>query len=112
MNITYEEFENNLKDVVLTMELCDDLYHLADKYNKLHSGGYEFSFPSLADNIIKLLAIMTGDEQEWIYYWVYDLNCGKDSDKYRVTDKNGNIIPLTSIQNLWNLLVEQAEDNN
>ena len=71
-----------------------------------------FPFPSLADNIIRLLAIMTGDEQEWIYYWVYDLNCGKDSDKYRVTDKNGNIIPLTSIQDLWNLLVEQAEDNN
>lgn len=112
LNISFEDFEKNLKDVMLTLEMTDELYELAGKYSRLRNGDYDISFPSLIDNMISLLSMLTNDEEKWIEYWVYELGCGKRAENYDITDKDGNSIPLSSIEDLWNLLNESESAND
>lgn len=111
MQITFEQFERHLKDVMLTMEMTNELYDLTEKYSRLRRGDFDISFPSLIDNMIGLLATLTNDPDEWIEYWVYTLECGKRAEEYNITDENNNPIPLSSIEDLWNLLVSQENNS-
>lgn len=110
MKITFEQFEKHLKDIAATLELQENILLLSRDYNKTHMDEFQLWFPSLVDNVIKLLSSLTNDTGEWIEYWVYELECGKKAEKYNITDENDIPIPLSSIEDLWNLLIFQ--ENN
>lgn len=61
--------------------------------------------PSLETEVISLLKTITGDKDDWIGYWVYELNCGKEWHPGMITEKDGTDIPLKTVEDLWNLLV-------
>jgi len=44
------------------------------------------------------------DKSEWISYWLYELDCGKEAEKLKVTDKNGKTIPMKTISNLYDCI--------
>ena len=111
MRIKYEQFNKHLKDITMTMKLQDDLLSLSDEYNKTRIDEFKIWFPSLIDNVIELLANLTNDLDEWIPYWVYELDCGKKAEQSIIKDRDGNTVPLSSIEDLWNLLASQ-EDNS
>lgn len=112
MQITFKDFEKHLKDVTTIMKLQDDISSLSYDYNKMKCDEFQLWFPSLIDNVISLLANLTNDTEEWIEYWVYELGCGERADNYDITDKDGNPIPLSSIEDLWNLLNESESAND
>ena len=110
MQITYEEFERHLKDVISITELSNALYELGRKYYRENrAGDFSLEFPDLAYNVVELLEKLTNDKYEWIDYWVCELECGTKAEEYGVKDEAGNPIPLKSISDLWNLLVAENE---
>lgn len=52
--------------------------------------------------IVKCLEFAMQDKNNWISYWLYDCDCGKNNLK--VTNKHGKRIPLKTISNLYNLI--------
>ena len=60
----------------------------------------------IIDTMIKLLQELTNDENEWINYFIWELEFG---DKYKdgcVKIDNENI-PLRTSEDLWNLIVNK-----
>lgn len=55
--------------------------------------------------LIDLLMQLTNDtENKWIEYFIYELDFGKDNWRLQVYGENKNEIPLTTIEDLWNIL--------
>ena len=58
--------------------------------------------------LIKVLTeIMHDQENEWISYYCYEKDYGRD-DKLEVFDKDKNQIPLKTAEDLYNLLVSET----
>ena len=57
-----------------------------------------------------IIQSMDDTENDWIAYYVYELNWGKENDRLKVYKKDGvTEIPLTTIEDLWNILVTEKE---
>lgn len=69
----------------------------------------EFGEPA-CEKIIELLEFIFNDKDNWISYWVYDLDYGS-STTLSATREDGSKIPLSTIEDLYNLLVENYNDN-
>lgn len=63
------------------------------------------------DAIIDLLALHFEDESEWISYWIYELNFGKDYHDGAVT-MDDEIVKMATVEDLYNVLKENKEKNN
>jgi len=100
---------NKEKFIELVTELCalrkaEDNLNIAFKvfepdFNYVCFGRYE----SL---IVKSIKIAVGDEYDYLSYWLYDLDLGRNAKKGSVTDKNGKSIPIKTISNLYDLIVK------
>lgn len=51
------------------------------------------------------------DNGEWISYWVYELNYGREWSEGCVQDKNGNDIPLGTAEQLYEFLLAELVGN-
>jgi len=55
--------------------------------------------------LMKLLETIYDDsETKWIDYFLWELDFGKENDRLKVYDKNKKEIPLTTIDDLYNML--------
>lgn len=106
LDITYEEFKRHLECVVRNMRFQDDIISLVSAYNRGSHDECELMLPMLVDNVVDLLSLATHDEDDWISYWVFDLDCGKEYQDGCVTDADSSIIKLETIDDLWNVLVK------
>lgn len=102
--ITFEEFENHIQNIVQLIDFENNLQSLIHSYRKNDEEMIEISFPTLMTNIIELLAILTQDTNDWISYWIFELECGNKYKDGCVKDKNNNDIPLKTIKDLWDIL--------
>lgn len=102
--ITFEEFENHIKSIERLINFENGLRCLIHSYKKNNEEIIELSFPTLITNTIQLLAILTQDVNDWIGYWVFDLECGTKYKDGCVKDVNNNDIPLKTIKDLWDIL--------
>ena len=57
-------------------------------------------------NYLKLLKTIMEDESDWISYFAYDLEWGKEYHSGDITDENGNNISLQTAEDLYDLLTE------
>lgn len=104
MMITYEEFEKlmeTFKNICSKEEALDDALH---NMSPDFGGFYQ---EDVHDIILKMLEILVNDNDQWISYYIYELNWGNDWKKGTVTDKNGNDIPLKTYGDLYALLEEE-----
>lgn len=63
----------------------------------------------LTNQLIEILKIaMTDTENDWIGYWIYELDYGKEYTEGCVTD-NGVNIPLRTASDLWDMLIKNKE---
>lgn len=108
MNIQYEIFKKHMKDIERIIRFEDKLWDVCAEAFK-QSLDCELTFPTLVDNVIDLLGRMTNDNGEWISYWVYELDCGKEYCDGKVVDSDGSIIKLETVDDLWNLLKKNEE---
>lgn len=53
--------------------------------------------------MIDLLAHLTGDDNEWIEYFIYELEWGKRDGEVKINNKK---VPFETIEDLWNVLNE------
>jgi len=54
--------------------------------------------------LITLLKLSFKDDSDWIDYFIYDLDFGRDYKEGCVMSKDKKPIPLVTIDDLWNLL--------
>ena len=64
--------------------------------------------PKDSELVLDILRTVMGDDEDWISYWMYELDCGREWKPYMVT-KNGEDIPLRTMEDLWNLLNKEEE---
>jgi len=63
-------------------------------------------FASSNDTIVKLLEFIFQDESEWIQYWLWELDFGKEATRLGAFDANNEPIPLSTVNDLYNLLLK------
>lgn len=88
------------------MRFQDDIISLVSAYNRESRDECELMLPMLVDNVVDLLTLATHDEDDWISYWLFELNCGKEYHDGCVTDADESIIKLATIEDLWNILIK------
>lgn len=105
--ITFEEFNYYMTAIKDEDELQDKLTEAISEYNRKQNMCMSLVMPSQDYVIVDLLAKIFDDQNEWISYWVYKLDCGRKYEDGTVTDKDGGIIKLKTIGDLWNLLISE-----
>lgn len=105
LDITYEKFEKHLEAIVRNMQFQEGLIDLFIAYNRDTGDACELMLPMMVDNVIDLLTIATRDDDGWISYWLFDLECGKAYKDGMITHADGSIIKLQTISDLWALLI-------
>ena len=107
--ITKQEFTEVIKELV-SIKKAEDNLNLAFKafepdFNYICFGRYETL-------VIKSMELAMNDQYNYISYWIYDLNCGKDSKKGKITDKDGKDIPMKTISHLYDIIEDSNINNN
>lgn len=85
----------------------DEMNQLFDKYN---ADGNIYP-PMCTATVIDLLEFIFNDENQWISYWIFELDFGKDYEDGWVTQKDETVIPLKTVEDLYDLLVKNMEEN-
>lgn len=75
----------------------------------LIDGGIFQLNPGYEDTVIHLLELLTHDDEEWISYFIYELDFGKDYKEgtiYQKNEKTGEKvnIKLSTVEDLYNYL--------
>ena len=90
---------NELRDL---SDIYDDINDIGRKLSSFGIYCYEYE-----DLIFKILQEAFKDKKnDWLGYYIYDLNFGKNWEEGKVTDKEGNDIPLKTAEDLYNILIE------
>lgn len=111
MYIKYGDFRKHLIAIKRIMRLQDKIWDACTEAYDCNLD-CEMSFPTLAGNVVELLSKATGDDNDWIGYWVYELDCGEKYSEGTVTDTDGRNIRLKTISDLWDLLCENDISHN
>lgn len=93
-----EEFERYMYDIWKAKSMYDTLYDI----------GIEVNNVPLLDNFIEMLQKLMKDKNEWISYYIYEVESGTIPGCH-VYDKDGNPIPFSSLDDVYDLI---ASENN
>jgi len=102
MMITYTEFEKYI--------LLIKSYHESDQQlsDILRTEGFITYNTELIGAVSRLLSKLTNDGAEWIDYWLWECDFGvRDMEVY---DTDGNLIPFTTIQDLYRMLMIDCDN--
>lgn len=108
----------HMKELPLTRELftktlnfIQEQWDVTRKINELFTEAFEDSvfYPYFKYEavLVKVLAAAMQDKEEWIEYFIYELNMGKEYQPGNIT-VNGENIKLATIDDLYDLLVKEA----
>lgn len=107
MKITFNKFEEIMNHVVAFEELQDKMISASRDYNDATNDFSTFDIPATVTDTVSMLSLLLDDTENWISYWVWELDCGKGYTEGAVTTEDGANIPLKTIKDLWNLLNEE-----
>lgn len=95
-------------------EFCkklNELKQMQDKIEKVHLAMQElspnfggFCVEGYSDLVISLLSEVVGDKDDWIGYFVYELDFGKKATTGGVEDQNGKKWKLDTSEKLYELI--------
>lgn len=85
----------------------DEMNELFDKY-KMDGNIYP---PMCTETVIDLLEFIFNDKNQWISYWIFELEFGKRYEDGDVKDADGSNIPLKTVEDLYDLLVRNMKEN-
>lgn len=122
---TLEKYRKDAEDLTdnLAKVFCEKKGNqMLSDHQELQTSLYDmFADDNIIDDITSALEIEMKDcDNQWINYYVYDLDWGKENknDHMKVWDNNNNEIPLTCAEELYDLLCknlqtpEEEEDDN
>lgn len=107
--LTFQEFDRCLKECESLWTANDKIYAILKDHADQYGEHAEFFLPLQSTSVIRLLSLLTHDKSDWISYWCYELNFGKDAIADSVTELDGTPIPMYSTEDLWNVLVQNAQ---
>lgn len=117
--LPYEEFEKYMSLIKAMYKFDTELNKLCDKYTTdvtIDNFCYDectLWFPSLNLSLcIELLEKLMHNNLETIQYFVYELDFGEKWKPGMVPDKEGNDVKLQTIEELYNLLLKEVEEEN
>lgn len=102
--ITKTDFCQVIEDLKQNEEYLDDIRNVFKKHRRetqVYSTGLE-------NTIINLLETLFKDEEDnWIDYWIWELDFGEKYEEGTVTDEDGSIIPLKTAEELYDFLIKE-----
>lgn len=102
-----ESFCKVMDDYKSMFNFTDEMNELFDKY-KMDGNIYP---PMCTETVIDLLEFIFNDKNQWIKYWIWELGFGADYEDGDVKDPDGSIIPLKTMENLYDLLVKNMKES-
>lgn len=112
IGLSFENFKRYMNVVQGLMALQDNIDKAGEVFYKSGSRDeFHFYYPTGVSEIVELLSIIMNDTEEWIDDWVFELDCGKRAADLPRTDENGKIIPMATVEDLWNVLHKDVADN-
>lgn len=108
--LTFAQFDRCLRECKSLWDMEDAVAKAMDRHAKEFGDLAEFYLPTQMSTVITLLATLMHDVDDWISYFCYELNFGDYEDENAITRFDGTPIPLHTTRQLWNLLVEDAEN--
>ena len=105
--MTKEKFLEIIDDLKLMHEYEHDLFMLNCKYNNKWGTQADIQFPSLEDTVIKLLIEVFHCSNEDMYFFIYDLNFGKDWKPGMITSMEKGDIDHSSPEKFYDWLIEE-----
>lgn len=89
-----------------------DLHHQQEKFNDVlkeidsEFGGCYINNKSI-DKLYNLLRDLTNDKSDIIGYWLWELEFGERYEEGCVSEEDGTPIPLKTLDDVWNYLVDE-----
>lgn len=91
-------------------EFCEVMQDLAFVREQEENPPYIFSNPTMEQHVVDLLQKICNDKNHWISYFIYELHFGTKWKPDIVIDLNKENVKLDCIAALWNLLMEQNNE--
>ena len=97
------------------MEHIVKLLDMQSKFDDITRGTYgtrfecELMFPTLVEDVIELLQDATHDQDDNISYFLFEIDCGRKWKPGMITMPDGTDIPVATIDDLWNILVDDEK---
>ena len=103
--LSLNDFENYINKVIKYYQKDSDLSDI------MEVEGFIMYSSELIDVILNLLEeVMEDKEDQWIQYWCWECDFGKDAENI-VHDADGKVIQLTTIKDLYFLLLKGRGDD-
>jgi len=107
--ISYELFEKSIKGLIETFNKNDAFSKAMEKVSDTYFIS-ELHHPA-SSIALGLLEAIFKDEGEWISYWMFELDYGLKADDLTAHEADGTPISLKTIQDLYNLLIKNLNEN-
>lgn len=88
-------------------DFTDEMNDLFDKY-KMDGNIYP---PMCTETVIDLLEFIFNDKNQWISYWIFELEFGKQYEDECIKWEDGEVIPLKTAEDLYDLLVRNMKES-
>lgn len=102
--ILYEEFERYIDSIQMVLDVENKLMGISSDVRTKSKNEFVLYYPSLITEVIELLEKTLDDKDGWISYYIFELDFGKQNNRLQVKDTDGNIIPLKTIKDLWDII--------
>lgn len=93
-----EQFIKLMSEIIKYNKKLDELYESVDD---LFGGCDTLMYKTSMDGIIKIISEIVGDEDEWIFWYMYDNDYGGGNNKVFIEGKE---VPLKTLEDLWNVI--------
>lgn len=99
-----KDFINSMKEL---KKIIDDVHNVDDALRKLDPDFGGFFISRVINVNFHLLKNIFNDKDDWIEYYVYELNWGKSWKKGMITSKEGDDIKLKTLSDLYKILIKK-----
>ena len=107
MQLTKQDFTEYIQALKDNWDFGNELMNLFDKY------GGDIGIcekPDCAVQLVTLLSLVMNDYDDWIGYYCYELDFGKNWSPGMITDSDGKDVPLGTVDDLWKLLNDNLKN--
>ena len=104
----YEKFKDIMEEL---LSIKEDGENLQKAFKKFEPDFNDICFGRYETLVVKALKEAMNDKYDYIYYFLYDCNCGKDKDMNKKIKHNGKYIPFKTLKNLYDLINEENKTN-
>lgn len=107
--ISYEEFERYIDSIQMVLDVENSLMAISSDVRTKSKSEFTLYYPSLISEVIELLGKEVDDKDDWISYFIFELDFGKQNDVLQVKGCDGNEIPLKTTKDLWSIIKSTQE---